>query len=218
MGSNSSSSPASGSASADTGGSKSEMRRSDLGGAESPDSRLKSSIAEAAEVGAEDTDDVPLLPAGGTEGQDINEQPRRESSEVRGSLADSSTEPPKGSDRESRSGSRADVSGDFKPSISFTGVSVRSSVLKGSGTTKREAPESPSFSTFGVALSLAETCKPGMSSSDLVSVSAEGFLSFVPCSFDMLEKLSLSNGFQVGWTESEVPWGAGASVLASPVG
>lgn len=52
---------------------------------ESPDSRLKSSKAEAAEVGADETEDVALPPAGGADGPEIREQPRRESSALRGS-------------------------------------------------------------------------------------------------------------------------------------
>lgn len=56
-----------------------------LGCVESPDNRLKSSKAEAAEVGAEDTEEVALLAARGADGPEIREQPRRESSAVRGS-------------------------------------------------------------------------------------------------------------------------------------
>lgn len=56
-----------------------------LGCAGSPDNRLKSSKAEAAEVGAEETEEVALLPAGGADGPEIREHPRRESSAVRGS-------------------------------------------------------------------------------------------------------------------------------------
>lgn len=51
--------------------------------AESPDSRLKSSRAEAAEVGAEETEEVALLPTGGADEHEISEQPKRESSAVR---------------------------------------------------------------------------------------------------------------------------------------
>lgn len=51
----------------------------------SPDNRLKSSRTEAAEVGAEETEEVALLAAGGADGAEIREQPSRESSPVRGS-------------------------------------------------------------------------------------------------------------------------------------
>lgn len=51
-----------------------------LGCAESPDNRLKSSSTEAAEVGAEDTEVVALLAAGGADGPEM--RPRRESSAV----------------------------------------------------------------------------------------------------------------------------------------
>lgn len=56
-----------------------------LGCAESPDNRLKSSKAEAAEVGAEETEEVALVATGGADGPEIREQPSRESSVVRGS-------------------------------------------------------------------------------------------------------------------------------------
>ena len=56
-----------------------------LGCAESPDNRLKSSRAEAAEVGAEETEEAVLPAAGGADGPEIREQPRRESSAARGS-------------------------------------------------------------------------------------------------------------------------------------
>lgn len=52
---------------------------------ESPDNRLKSSKAEAAEVGAEETEETALLTAGGADAPEIREQPRRESSAVSGS-------------------------------------------------------------------------------------------------------------------------------------
>lgn len=53
--------------------------------AQSPDNRLKSSRAEAAETGAEETEEVAPLAAGGADGPEIREQPRRESSAARGS-------------------------------------------------------------------------------------------------------------------------------------
>lgn len=56
-----------------------------LGCAESPDKRLNSSKAEAAELGADETEEVALPAAGGADGPEIREQPRRESSAVRGS-------------------------------------------------------------------------------------------------------------------------------------
>lgn len=56
-----------------------------LGCVDSPDNRLKSSKAEAAEVGAEETEEVALLAAWGPDGPEIREQPRSESSAVRGS-------------------------------------------------------------------------------------------------------------------------------------
>lgn len=193
-------------------GSKSEMRRDEsaLGCAQSPDNRLKSSKAEAAEVGAEDTEEVALLPAGGADGPEIREQPRRESSAVRGFFADSSTEPPKGSDKDNRSGSMSeDVSGDLSPSISFSGASDSSRVRKGSGTTNSESPESTSRIADGLStvscseFSTVEACKPGINSSqDAVTVSeglSLGFLSSVLNSSAVrLEKLSSSNGFHVG--------------------
>lgn len=52
---------------------------------ESPDKRLNSSKAEAAELGADETEEVALPAAGGADGPEIREQPRRESSAVRGS-------------------------------------------------------------------------------------------------------------------------------------
>lgn len=55
------------------------------GCAQSPDNRLKSSRAEAAEVGAEETEEVALLGAGGADRPEIREQSRRESSVRRGS-------------------------------------------------------------------------------------------------------------------------------------
>lgn len=51
----------------------------------SPDNRLKSSRTEAAEVGAEETEEVALLAAGGADAAEIREQPSRESSPLRGS-------------------------------------------------------------------------------------------------------------------------------------
>lgn len=62
-----------------------------LGCVESPDNRLKSSKAEAAEVGAEETEEVVLLAAGGADGPEIREQPRRESSVWRWSESQRST-------------------------------------------------------------------------------------------------------------------------------
>lgn len=59
-----------------------------LGCAKSPDNRLKSSRTEAAEVGAEETEEEEaLLVAGGADGAEIREQPSRESSAARGSGA-----------------------------------------------------------------------------------------------------------------------------------
>lgn len=58
--------------------------------AESPDNRLKSSNTEAAEVGAEETDVVVLLAAGGADGPEM--RPRRESSAVRESAAEQRVE------------------------------------------------------------------------------------------------------------------------------
>lgn len=52
---------------------------------DSPDKRLRSSKAEVAEVGAEETEEAALLAAAGAGGPEIREQPRRESSAVRGS-------------------------------------------------------------------------------------------------------------------------------------
>lgn len=52
---------------------------------ESPDNRLKSSRTEAAEVGAEETEEEALPAAGGADGAEIREQPSRESSAVSGS-------------------------------------------------------------------------------------------------------------------------------------
>lgn len=123
---------------------------------ESPDSRLKSSRTEAAEVGAEESEEEALPGTGAADGAEIREQPSRESSVIRASerkqwkfshretgtrnsvsstfklelclkgsppFPDSSTEPLKGSDSDSRSGSISeDASGDFSPSISFSVV------------------------------------------------------------------------------------------------
>lgn len=52
---------------------------------ESPDSKLKSSRTEAAEVGAEESEEVALPAAGVADGAEMREQPSRESSAVRGS-------------------------------------------------------------------------------------------------------------------------------------
>lgn len=67
-----------------TGGNKSSSSPP-LGCVESPDNRLKSSRTEAAEVGAEETEEEPLPAAGGADGAEIREQPSRESSAVSGS-------------------------------------------------------------------------------------------------------------------------------------
>lgn len=53
---------------------------------ESPDNRLNSSRTEAAEVGAEEREQVALLSASRPEGAETREQPSRESSAVRGSV------------------------------------------------------------------------------------------------------------------------------------
>lgn len=52
---------------------------------ESPDNRLNSSRTEAAEVGAEEREQVALFSASGPDGAETREQPSRESSAVRGS-------------------------------------------------------------------------------------------------------------------------------------
>lgn len=52
---------------------------------ESPDSRLKSSRTEAAEVGAEESEEEALPAARAADGAEMREQPSRESSAVRGS-------------------------------------------------------------------------------------------------------------------------------------
>lgn len=52
---------------------------------ESPDNRLKSSRTEAAEVGAEEREQVPLFSTSGADGAETREQLSRESSAVRGS-------------------------------------------------------------------------------------------------------------------------------------
>lgn len=52
---------------------------------ESPDNRLKSSRTEAAEVGAEESEEEALPAAGAADGAEMREQPSRESSAVRGS-------------------------------------------------------------------------------------------------------------------------------------
>lgn len=54
---------------------------------ESPDNRLNSSRTEAAEVGAEEREQVALFSASGPDGPETREQPSRESSAVRGSEA-----------------------------------------------------------------------------------------------------------------------------------
>lgn len=54
---------------------------------ESPDNRLNSSRTEAAEVGAEEREQVALFSASGPDGAETREQPSRESSAVRGSEA-----------------------------------------------------------------------------------------------------------------------------------
>lgn len=56
-----------------------------FGCVESPDSRLKSSRTEAAEVGAEESEEEALPAAGAADGAEMREQPSRESSAVRGS-------------------------------------------------------------------------------------------------------------------------------------
>lgn len=60
---------------------------------ESPDNRLNSSRTEAAEVGAEEREQVALLSASGPEGAETREQPSRESSAVRGSVVEGGKEP-----------------------------------------------------------------------------------------------------------------------------